>query len=185
MCIFIESPRSDKRAKKWQSNLSLKTVKYFCGFFAINVRNMLMKTHNNKKKQAFRLWKFALIVRKKTHICTMFPSIPTAVGLEWRNICRRQQSISGPCENWPGRLNLKVITIRDRMTGCIFVWFELYSISASQFIRVWVGWFTTKCHVTHQMNSIGDSVNEWYILHISVYIESVSLTLWPSLSETF
>lgn len=99
---------------------------------------------------------------KKTHIRTMFPSIPTAVGFEWRNICRRQQSTSGPCENWPGRLNLKVITIRDRMTGCIvFVWFELYSISASQFIRVWAGWFTTKCHVSNMMLPI-----KWTVLVI-------------------
>lgn len=60
--FYIEPQRADKCAKKnWQSNLSLRTVKYFCGFFftVVNIRNMLMKTHNNhqiifhKQKIAF------------------------------------------------------------------------------------------------------------------------------------
>lgn len=38
--------RSRER-KNWQRNLSLRTVKYFCGFFIVNIRNMLMKTHND------------------------------------------------------------------------------------------------------------------------------------------
>lgn len=56
--FYIEPQRADAQ-KIWQSNLSLRTVKYFCGFFVVNALNMLMKSYNVQQKK---------ITHKKIHV---------------------------------------------------------------------------------------------------------------------
>lgn len=67
VCFYWVATKWQTR-KKMTKQFVIEDCQIFLWFFAINVRNMLMKTHNNdKKKQAFRLWKFALVVRRKKH----------------------------------------------------------------------------------------------------------------------
>lgn len=158
--------RSRER-KNWQRNLSLRTVKYFCGFFIVNIRNMLMKTHNDHQI-LFHKWQFAFTFSGNNKINCFFSirsflqsNVKPQIGWnEWRKtfLVLRKTAI------WGSRA--KELETKTRPKRHNHVWnYDRFNtrhprdnfISANR--RV-----SSKCHVTHQMYrlAIVPSNCRWY-----------------------